>query len=586
MLSNLFKNQVFLVLLLAAATLLLYANTFNSPFALDDYHNILANKPIRVTELTFASLKNTAQNSLIKNRPVANISLALNYYFHQYDVTGYHVVNTVIHMINAILLYLFIQYTLQLLPRPASRLEINWIAFSAALLWLVHPLQTQSVTYIIQRMNSLASLFYLLSFIFYIRARISKKTIIRIIFAFGSLSAGLLAIGSKENGVMLPLFIILYEWYFFQDLRIHFKKQHYAALFLVLLFLAGAVFFYLGPNPLKIISSYSGRDFTLQERLFTQLRVVLLYVSLVFFPLPSRLTLEHDFAISHSMTDPLTTLFSGIMLLGLLTSAVFSAKRHRLLSFCLLWFCGNLLIESSIIPLEIIFEHRTYLPSMMLILLPVMFAHNILANNTFKTLLLVAAVVLLAFWTHERNSIWDNEISLWSDIAQKAPNKPRAQMNLGIILSKEGRMEEAMVYLNRAVKLDPGYDLSHYSLGDALMKQGKYIEASESYSRALQIKPQNSLARFNLGKSLAAAGKHQNAVYHYQLAAGKDQFISHQVYYFMGNSLYQLGRYSEAIEAYTKALREKPDYTDAYKALINTRKIMEILQKNQPVKTP
>jgi len=193
---------------------------------------------------------------------------------------------------------------------------------------------------------------------------------------------------------------------------------------------------------------------------------------------------------------------------------------------------------------------------------------------------------LLSASTYARNSIWDNEISLWTDIVQKAPNKARAQMNLGIILSKEGRMAEAMVHLNRAVQLDPGYDLTHYSLGDALMKQGKYIEASESYARSLQIKPHNTLARFNLGKSLAAAGKHQNAVFHYQLIAGRDPLISHQVYYFMGNSLYQLGRYGEAINAYTRALEEKPDYNAAYQALMNTRKIMQILQAKPPEKTP
>lgn len=584
--SDLFKTNFVPFVLLAAATLLLYANTFDSPFALDDYHNILANKPIRVTELTFDSLKDTVQNSLVKNRPVANITLALNYYFHQYKVTGYHVVNIVIHLANSILLFIFIQQTLLLASCPFSRRQADLIAFSAALLWLAHPLQTQSVTYIIQRMNSLAAMFYLLSFVCYIKARQSGSLSMRMLFGAGSLAAGLLAVGSKENAVMLPVFIVLYEWYFFQDLRLNLKKYHYAALIILLLFLTGAVFFYLGPNPLQVVGGYGGRDFSLSERLLTQLRVGVLYISLVFFPMPSRLTLEHDFPISHSMLDPLTTLFSGFLLAGILLASVFSAKRARLFSFCLLWFFGNLLIESSIIPLEIIFEHRTYLPSMLLILFFVLVVHKTMPKVQLKALFMVLSFILLAFWTYDRNRIWENEISLWTDIARKAPNKPRAQMNLGIILNKENRMDEAMVYLNRAVQLDPGYDLSHYSLGDALMKTGQYIEASESYARALSIKPQNSLARFNLAKSLAAAGKHQNAVFHYQLAAGKDPFISHQVYYYMGNSLYQLGKYSEAATAYTKALQEKPDYQEAYTALVNTRKIMEILKKEQSLKTP
>jgi tetratricopeptide (TPR) repeat protein len=580
------KSNIFLIPFLAAITFILYVNTLNSPFVLDDYHNIIANKPIRITELSIATLSDTVHNSLLENRPVANISLAINYYFHQYNVTGYHLFNIVIHILNGVLLFLFVQNTLQYAYGSVLQKEINLLAFTTALLWLVHPLQTQSVTYIIQRMNSLATMFYLLSFVFYIRARTCNNKIIKTALICGSLTAGILAIGSKENAVMLPVFIVLYEWYFFQDLRFNLKKYHYLIIALLVLFLLAAVFFYLGPNPIKIIANYSGRDFTLQERVLTQLRVVVFYISLVLLPLPSRLTLEHDFALSHSFLDPLTTLFSLLAIAGIIIAAIFWAKRERIFSFCLLWFMGNLFIESSIIPLEIIFEHRTYLPSMMLILFIVIVVHKLFSNNIFKAVLLTVTVIMLSIWTYDRNSIWDNEVSLWKDIAQKAPNKSRAQMNLGIILSKKGRMDEAMVYLNRAVQLDPDYDLAHYSLGDGLMLQKKYIQASESYARALQIKPHSSLARFNLGKSLAASGKHQNAVFHYQMTAGKDPLINHQIYYFMGNSLYQLGKYSEAINAYSRALQLKPDYKEARKALVNTRKIIDVLNAKQRTNTP
>jgi tetratricopeptide (TPR) repeat protein len=581
-----FKSKVFLLPFLAVITFILYANTLNSPFVLDDYHNIIANKPIRITELSIATLTNTVKNSLIENRPVANLSLAINYYFHQYNVTGYHLFNIFIHILNGFLLFLFVQYTLQLAPGSSFKEEINLLAFATALLWLVHPLQTQSVTYIIQRMNSLATMFYLLSFIFYIRARISTPKTVRVALIFGSLAAGILAIGSKENAVMLPVFIVLYERYFFQDLRFNLKKYHYLIIALLILFLTGAVFFYLGPNPFKIVANYSGRDFTLQERLLTQLRVVVFYISLVFLPLPSRLTLEHDFALSHSFIDPVTTLFSLLTIIGIIIAAIFLAKRERILSFCLLWFLGNLFIESSFIPLEIIFEHRTYLPSMMLILFIVIATQRLFTSNILKAALLTIVIIMLSIWTYDRNRVWENEITLWTDIAEKAPNKSRAQMNLGIILSKKGRMDEAIVYLNRAIQLDPDYDLAHYSLGDALMLQKKYILASESYARAVQIKPNSSLARFNLGKSLAASGKHKNAVFHYKKTAGKDPLINHQIYYFMGNSLYQLGKYTEAINAYSRALQLKPDYKEARRAIINTRKILEVLKAKQSMKSP
>ena len=119
-----------------------------------------------------------------------------------------------------------------------------------------------------------------------------------------------------------------------------------------------------------------GRDFTLQERLLTQFRVVIFYISLVVLPYPSRLTLEHDFALSYSLLDPFTTLLSLFALLLFILAAIFSARRERIFSFCILWFFGNLFIESSFIPLEIIFEHRTYLPSMMLIFLFIIIRYN------------------------------------------------------------------------------------------------------------------------------------------------------------------------------------------------------------------
>jgi tetratricopeptide (TPR) repeat protein len=574
-------STIFLVVLLAVTPFILYSNTFNSPFALDDLHNIIANKPIRITDLSFDALTDTFKNSLLENRPVANLSLAFNYYLHRYEVFGYHVFNIIIHSINGILLFFFLQHTLALTSGDSSSGSRNFTAFVAVLLWLVHPLQTQSVTYTIQRMNSMAAMFYLLSFICYIRARISRKGTTRLLLGGSALAAAVLAIGSKENAVMLPVFILLYEWFFFQDLQLRLKKSHYFILAGLLLFLLGAVFFYLGPDPIGAITNYSGRSFTLQERLLTELRVVVFYISLVLFPLPGRMTLEHNFALSHSLADPLTTLFSLALLATMLLTAFLLARRQRLVSFAILWFLGNLLIESSFIPLEIIFEHRTYLPSMLLVFLLVFISARMITPVMVRSVLVVAIALLLSGWTYARNSIWENDLTLWADIAQKAPAKPRAQMNYGIILSNNGRMAEAMVYLERAVRLAPENAIVHYSLGDALMKQNKYIEASRSYSRALQLEPANNLARFNLAKSLASAGKHGNALFHYRLAAGKDPFISHQVYYFMGNSLFQLGRYNEAVSAYRKALQLKPGYGEALLALSNTRKIIRVLQTRQ-----
>ena len=167
----------------------------------------------------------------------------------------------------------------------------------------------------------------------------------------------LLAVGSKENAVTLPFFILLYEWYFFQNLANDWLKRRLSVIIGVLVFSALLSFLFLGPNPLEtIMAGCEDRTFTLTERFLTQFRVVIHYISLLVYPHPSRLNLEHDFALSYSLFYPITTLFSIGAIIALLGLAIYLAKKKRLISFCILWFLGNLIIESSIIGLEIIFE--------------------------------------------------------------------------------------------------------------------------------------------------------------------------------------------------------------------------------------
>ena len=188
----------------------------------------------------------------------------------------------------------------------------------------------------------------------------------------GCFLAGILAMGSKESTAMLPVFIFLYEWYFFQDLdKSWFKRQlkYLVAIVLLFCFVAG---FYLGFDPLgkfNTLRDYVFKEFTIGQRLLTQTRVVLYYLSLIFYPNPSRLNLDHDFPLSYSLFDPFTTFLSLIIIVGLIALGLYLARRQRLISFCIFWFFGNLVIESSVIPLALIFEHRLYLPSMFVFLL-------------------------------------------------------------------------------------------------------------------------------------------------------------------------------------------------------------------------
>jgi len=279
-------------------------------------------------------------------RPVAYITLALNYYFHGFDLAGYHLVNILIHLVAGIFLYIFLQTTFSL-PQARQKIEhAGWLPFSVAMIWLVHPLHVQSVTYIIQRMNSLAAMFYILSMLLYVRGRLARGKGKQSVLFLSSLCAGILALGSKENAATLPLFILLYEWFFLQDLSFTWLRKRFLPILGVGVFLVCVVMLFLGQHPLDaILNSYGIRDFNMEQRVLTEFRVVLFYMGLLLFPHPARLNIDHDFSLSLSLLNPPSTLLSLGVLLGLFGLAIILARRERIIAFSIFWFLGNLLLN-------------------------------------------------------------------------------------------------------------------------------------------------------------------------------------------------------------------------------------------------
>jgi hypothetical protein len=351
------KRETLLLSLLAIVVILIYADTLTTPFIFDDLHNIYNNPHIRVPALSFENLAWAGFESPESRRPVANISLALNYYFSGYNLVSYHVVNILIHIACGIFLYLLAKATLQT-PALRSRYEkFGWIPFITVFIWLVHPLQTQSVAYIIQRMNSMAAMFYILSMLFYVNFRMSEASRLKWLQFAGCVISALLAFGTKEITATLPVFIILYEWFFFQELSPQWAKRNFLLLGGVLLLCMIIAMVYLDYNPVaKILKGYGNRDFTPMQRVLTESRVVIFYISLMLWPNPSRLNLDHDFALSYSLLDPVTTLISISVIIAVVAFAILMARKEPLLSFSILWFFGNLVIESSVIGLELVFD--------------------------------------------------------------------------------------------------------------------------------------------------------------------------------------------------------------------------------------
>jgi len=558
-------KKLSIALLFCGLVFFIYAGTLESPFIFDDTTRIEENPHIRLTQFSLQEILKAGFKSS-RTRPVAFISFALNYYFHQYDPLGYHLVNIIIHILTGFILYLFLNTTLKISGSRSAYHHPELIAFLAALIWLVHPVQTQSVTYIVQRMNGLASLLFIFSLWLYIKGRLVKAGRRRWPWFAGSALAWLVSLGCKQISVTLPFVVYLYEWYFFQNLDKDWFKRSLKYVAFILVVFAAISFAYLGLSPIEKITSlrdYAQNEFTLSQRILTQLRVVVYYISLFFYPHPARLNLDYDFGLSSSLINPVTTLLSLMVIVALVGVAIFAAKKQPLISFGILWFFTNLLIESSIIPLAIIFEHRLYLPTMLAVLIPVVLAYRYIKPEKLFMALMSAAVIMCTYWTFERNRDWKDDLTIWTDTVKKSPQKARPHLNLGKAFSSRDMLDEAIHHYSIAASLKPNYEKAYYNLGNALAKKGDPQKAIEHYQRALRLTPRMSAAHNNLGGVLAKRGDTDQAIAHFSEALRIDPDYA-EAHFNLAGVLLEKGLTSEAVKHFSEASRLNPGSAETH----------------------
>jgi tetratricopeptide (TPR) repeat protein len=339
-------------------------------------------------------------------------------------------------------------------------------------------------------MTSMATLFSLWSLLCYARARLAAGSHTKAVLFAASILTGIMALFSKENSGMLPVMLLGYEFFFLRQAHSIKRRK-----LLILVILSALVFIlicalFLGSNPVdRILAGYGTREFTLGQRLLTQTRIIFHYLSLLVLPLPSRLNLAYDFQLSTGLLAPGQTLLALVGLAGLIFLGFSLYRRARLASFAIFWFLGNLFIESSVIPLELIFEHRMYMPSMFLILTAVAWSYRLGARHVNRVRIpLVAIVILFSLFTWQRNTIWKSEVSIWTDVLNKAPNLARAYGNLGKAYGRDGKHKEAEELFRQAIRIDPLDGLSYISLGAALENQNHTSEALTLYYKALTDK--------------------------------------------------------------------------------------------------
>lgn len=572
--AYIFRNNWLVLLFFACLGFGIYANSLEVPFLFDDARNI-QHSSLQFKELSVENIIKSGTKGELTTRPIANISFAFNYLISGDNLKSYHLFNILIHILSSIFLFHLFYLTLTLPSLNTEAHTAKIISLFSALLWLVNPLHSQSVTYLVQRMNSMATMFYLLSLLCYVlgRRKMIRTTLSqrkeekteksekkRAWYWFGaSLFSGLLAIGSKEIAVTLPFFILLYEWYFVQDLNKKWLAKQKIWLLTAGILLTAMAFFYMNGHPVKyIMRAYEVRDFTLPERLLTQLRVVIHYITLIIYPSPARLTFDYNFPLSTSLIQPVSTLFSFLTLTCLVGVSVLAAQKQRLLSFCIIWFLGNLVIESSVIGLEMIFEHRTYLPSTFLTLF---FVWLVLKNDKIRTRgMVIIGVISIVFslWTWERNKVYQNPVSFWQDSVSKYPGKARSHNNLGKSLYESGELEKSANHYTKALEIDPDYFLAHNNLALCFHKLGKPTLAEQYYRQALSIEKRYVAARYNLAILLKSQGKVAEAIqqHHLALKTAPESFLVNKS---LGNLLLQQNKAGEALQHFDNALQRRPE---------------------------
>lgn len=586
-LQRILAHPLLHISLVALVALAAYSNSFRVPFFLDDISSILENKVVRDLP-TFLSGAGYAFNP---RRVIAYFSVALNYRFGGLDVWGYHAVNLLIHFATAILVYWLVRLTLRtsfgssVTAQPSeSSTAYRTVPLLTALLFVAHPVQTQAVTYIIQRTAALATLFYLLSVACYVKARLSQEgkesllTPQALALYLLSLAAALAAMRTKEIAATLPIAILLFEFSFFgTSMR---KKLVLLAPLLLTLLIIPVGMLQAGKPPGELLSDVSEmtrETLTISrgDYLLTQFSVIATYLRLLFLPVNQNL--DYDYPVYHSLFTPKVAL-SFLLIAGFLALAAclyrLSARRDeksaalRVIGFGILWFFLTLSVESSLIPIrDVIFEHRLYLPSFGFFVALATAAALLLAKRERLLILLAAcAVVALACATWQRNAVWKDHLTLWGDTVAKSPEKSRPNDNYAKALSDAGQTQEALAYAQRAIQADPQNAYAHYNAGRILDKLNRGSEAIGWYLAAIGIKPDLKEAYNNLAVDYLLEGKVEKAAEIYRRVLEKDPSFP-EAHNNLGTILREQKRLDEAAEHFRLALQSRPGYAKAHHGL-------------------
>lgn len=556
---------------LAVAVVVAYANSFNVPFLLDDEVSLRDNDSLLdLTDLRAVLFPPT--EVFTAGRPLLNLSFAVNRALTGPSPAGFHAVNLAIHLAAVLVLAGLVRRTL-LLPGFSGRFNRTavWIGPAAALLWGVHPVLTESVTYLSQRAEALMGLCYMGTLYAFVRSleRPGRWSVV----AVGVCGAGMLV---KEVMVTAPLAVFLLDAAFAAgSCREAWRRRRGFYLGLAATWLVLAAL--MAGTRLQDRGVGYGIGYSWHEYFRIECGTILLYLRLAVFPAP----LVFDYGELVPVPAPAAWLTAAGVLAAGVAAMWFGWRRHRGPAYLGICFLLTLAPTSSVVPVvgQPIAENRLYLP--LIAVSTVLAAGLVQTAGRRATVLLVAIAGALVWGSARRNHDYRSEETIWEDTLRKRPDSARAYGFYGTALLRAGKVDAAERHLSTAIRLNPNYVQGHSNLGAIQLGKGKVEEGIRSYRTALALKPNYALGHGNLGTALFQAGRREEAVECYRTAIRlRPRDVGARLN--LGIVLAHLGRFDEALALFEGVAREQPDNPVA---LDNIRQV-RALRTTQPPPPP
>lgn len=508
------KSIVFLLILVVFIfTLLTYINTLKNGFIWDDEYLVLENSYIKSFRYIKDIFKrNTGFSSGNLNnfyRPLQELSNMIDYFLWGRNPMGFHLTNIILHSLTSVMVFIFIFY-----------ISNNYfISFLSAILFGIHPINTESVSYIAGRADSLYSFFFLLSIIFYIKF---CKRIIESKKGFGfylvALMGFIFSLLSKEHSLILPIIILLYLYAILkgkiQDDKFMFLKltwSGYVLIFIIYIIIRNTI---LDFSKFETASMYT--SIPLFSRLITFFKGILVYIGLLIFPY--NLHMERSIGISRSLLEPLS-LIAISFIIAILFLAFKAYKENRLMTFFILWFFIMLLPVSNIVPLNsLIAEHWIYLSQIGLFAIAALHIQliykRLLRTKKTKTIgtgVLICLLIPYIFATIKQNAVWRDEITFFKKTLEYEPENAKLHLNLGLTYIENGMEKEALKEWEEAARLRKDYTEAYANIGTLYLGRKDFIKAGEYLTKAINIRYNYPWAHFNLGFLYYLQGNLDNA---------------------------------------------------------------------------